>query len=125
MAKKGTKFVIFTKELKQQFFEMYVDNGYNIRQTCADLGIAQSTFYDNLGRDDEFKQVFENTNEVALHAVQSTLLEAVNHEDWNIRRWAVERLMKSPKLSKMGLSETANVQGNNLLVVNREDIILE
>lgn len=103
----------FKPEVKQLWLETYVDNGYNIKKACATVGISVSTFYRNLSSDPELRASLNETNDIALEAVLPVLLEALNSSDWGLKKWAVEQLKRSTKLTQHGLSELANKEGKS------------
>ena len=123
--KNKDNYTFFTNDVKNQWLQEYVNNGYNIKTACAIVGISTNTFYAHLRADEAFKSAYEESNNIALNSVLSVLLEGLNHEDWNIRRWSVERLMKSSILKKYDLSEIGVTQSQSNIVVNKEDITLE
>jgi len=86
-----------TNLVKKQFLETYKKTFGNVTQTTQILGIARSTYYLWLEKDDEFKKQIQEINpeERFLDFVESKLVEKIQEGDGQSIRWTLDRKGKS------------------------------
>lgn len=111
----------FTKELKNDFLEAYVNNNFNIRIACEKVGISKFTYYRALTWDDDFRKKIELNRSVAKVLFQSSIMEGISVEDLTLRKDYL-KLLPAGTISKILNFEVVN-DNTFLFELKKDDFI--
>ena len=114
----------FDKDVKECFLEAYIRLNFSVREACRFTKISLVTFYAHLQDDLDFKKDFDKINKTASNAVKHTILEALNHTDWSLKKWAVDTILKRNKLFlKADISDLEEESSSLTFQLSKNDFI--
>lgn len=65
--------------------------GYSVSLACCKVGIARSTFYEELARNDEFSDKVQAAQEVMDQIATTSIYHRLTKGDWQMAMWWLDR----------------------------------